>query len=802
MPPPSQNVVRAWRSPVHLLPTEILSMIFLLVAEGGYVQDCVELMLVCRRWYDIMVSTPGVPSLLLIGISTTVEVVRAATRGTRILEVEIGINDGRTGQDFNADAFDACVMAAIAAASRCKTLTFHSLPRPGEWNAPHIVPPLKKLKSFGLKKGCDLGSFFAPPMTAIVTTSTPHLTNVELGNLDAVLYLLQPGRLRVFRSLTKLTIRLPKRMESPADILPHLQRLEYLSTEHLYLPFYPPDARLPLIQTLRGLSLRSVSVQWMAGRVFPVLRRCSIIFPHQADAICLQPVAMPTCTSLTYESNDLDPLRCFLDLPLAGLTVTTGQWNITRGNLQLMIITHMLVPCAQSLTMLDLQVRCSEQLLTCMLSLLPALDTLYLRLASPRALSEAFFQAFVATESDADSPCEMGGLPGPRLCLKLSQLEVNYKRWLRGPERMTLLLVFGDIVSSRQVIQLCLRLDDLAQAWFVEGHVESIKEVPDDELSTVGISSPQGIIPLQIVADDPLMEVPFKEAEYLVAVHQLSIECLLTLRHLVELRVGGEKDVLPSEPPPNLPLFHTLRVLEAGNMHPSFLAGQTFHKLERCRMSLDGEAPILSKDQVTRMPVCTTLDVDDLALLATSKLPQIRELGVSFDHPEFSMMWETHIAVNANLSGLELLHADGWHQQEDLIQALRCLPVLKSLILSNGSELDADFFAEFVPMDPNETAELMQSHDEGQISPTLCPLLTEVLIEESVPTERVAELMPVLKQLVTLRAACGSPLKRFTLFSFEIGSKFELIGSEGGLKTEMDSLDEDAEPFSLNIWLN
>ena len=799
MPPPSQNVVRMWRSPVHLLPTEILSIIFLLVVEDLYVEDCVELMLVCRHWYDIMLSTPGMPSRLWIGKSTTVEVVRAAIQGMWLLYVEIDINDGRIGQDFNADAFDACFMTAIEAASRWKTLTIHSLPRPGEWKAFHIVPPLKNLESIGLERGCDLGNFFEPLMTAITTTATPHLTNMNFCNLNAVLYLVQPGCLRVLRSLTRLTIRLPKRMESPANILPHLHRLEYFNAEHLYLPFYPPEARLPLIQTLREVSLRSVSVQWMAGRVFPLLWRCFIKFPHQADAICDQPVTMPTCTSLTYQSNNLDPLRNFHDLPLAGLTVTSGQWNITRGNLELMIITHMVVPSAQSLTMLDLQVRCSEQLLTCMLSLLPALDTLYLRLASPRALSETFFQAFVATESDADSPCETGGQPSLQVCSKLSQLEVNYKRWLRGPERMTLLLVFGDIVSSRHVFQLCLRLDDLAQAWFVERHVESIDEIADDELSTVGISSPQGIIPLEIAADDPLTEVPFKEAEYLVAVHQLSIECLLTLRHLVELRLGGEKDVLPSQPPPNLPLFHTLRVLDAGNMHPSFLAGQTFHKLERCRMSLYGEGPTLSEDRVTQMPLCTRLDVDDSILLATLKLPQICQLGVSFHRPEHNMIWEKYITVNANLSGLELLHADGWHQQADLIQALRCLPVLKCLVLSNGSDLDAAFFAEFIPK--HETAVLMQSHDESQISPLLCPMLTEVLIEDSVPTKRVAELIPVLKRVTTLRAACGSPLKRFTLLSFETGSNFELIGSEGVFVTEMDSLDEDAEPFSLDIWL-
>ena len=57
-----------------------------------------------------------------------------------------------------------------------------------------------------------------------------------------------------------------------------------------------------------------------------------------------------------------------------------------------------------------------------------------------------------------------------------------------------------------------------------------------------------------------------------------------------------------------------------------------------------------------------------------------------------------------------------------LIQVLRCLPVLKSLIIANGSDLDADFFEEFLLMRPVETSVLMQSHDEGRISGILCPI--------------------------------------------------------------------------------
>ena len=805
MPPPSH---RTWHPPSDLLPVEILSIIFLLALDDNYhpYQDHVRLMLVCRRWYAIVLSIPGITSLLVIRRSTTMEMVRAAIQGTSwLLNVVIRMDGESIAQDFNAGTFDACFMSAIEVTSRCKSLSIFSFPPPGKCKALQIVSPSKGLESSNSSQGCDIGSFFELFMTKITTTGTPRLTRVGLHDLNAVLYLVQPDCLHVFCSLTQLTIRLSKRMESPVNILPHLQRLENLDAGCLYLPIYPPDAPLPLIQTLRSLSLQSVSVQWMVGKVFPVLQECSIIFPHQIDTIYLQPVTMPACTSLTYHSNNLNPLRYFHALPpLAELTATSGQWNVMRGNLQLMTICHIILPHAQSLTKLKLQVRCSGQLLIHMLSLLPNLEVLHLRLANPGALNETFFQAFIATKSDADGPCGMSGVPSLPLCLNLVELDVEYKRWLRGPERTALLLVFGDIASSRRSkkhCQLYLSLADHPHSWIVSRHVESIHEVTEDGFITLGISSPHGIIPLALSSyrgENPLMKFPFKEAEYLLKIDEVPIGPLLTLLQLVELRVRANEDILLSEPPPNLPLFHTLRVLEARDIHPSFLAGQTFHKLERCRMSLSGEDPELSQDHVTQMPVCTRLDVDDLTLLATLVLPQICELGASFDHPEFNMIWETHIVVNANLAGLELLHVYGWYQQVDLIQALRCLPVLKSLILAFGSRLDAAFFGKFVPMHPNESAILMQSHDEGQVSPILCPMLRSLCIEGWRPTKRV-ELIPVLKQLVIHRAECGSPLKRFTLSAIEFGRKFELIGSQGGFVVEMDSMDEDAQPFRLYI---
>jgi hypothetical protein len=783
----------------HLVPVEILSEIFLLVLQDAPL-DKETLMLVCQRWHDIMLSTPGITHRLWIRRATKKEVVQAFIRGRRFrFAVIVDVNNEGHGKDFNANDFHACLMVACEAASRWHFLILRSFPPPGEYKTPDtIVQPLESLRGFLLGEHCDPGNFLEPLMTAITTTAPPHLTTLGLTNLRAVLYFVQPTFLHYFCSLTTLTITLPKRMESPANILPHLQSLELFHAQHLHLPIYSPDASLPLVQTLRSLYLKSVSVQWMAGKVFPVLQTCSITFPHHIDTICLHPVTMPDCTTLIYDSNRLDPLRHFHHLPLGRLEVISGQWNTRRGNPQFVAMCPIAFASAQSLSRLYLQVQCSEQLLVLALCLLPGLDELVLRLVSPHALSATFFQAFVDTRSNPNSPCEMAAIPRIPLCAKLTLLEVDYKRWLRGPERKALIPVFSDIVSSRWSDNFIfpLSFDLLKQYWHVERPVESTRDLTDrDGVSVIGISSPYGIIPLEIDENWSLTEVPFKEAAYLVAHHQLSIGCLLTLHSLVELRVGNY--ILPGALPYVLPLFHTLRVLEAESIHPSFLASQTFHKLEMCRISLCEEAPELSQAQHTQMPVCTKLNVDDLTLLATFKLPQICELGVSLEHPELNMIWEKHITVNVNLSGLELLHVYGWHQQADLIQTLRSLASLKSLIVGNGSDLDTYFFEELVPMYLGETAGLIQSHEEGQIA-VLCPMLRSLVIEECDLNQRL-ELMPVVNQVVTLRAVGGSPLERFTLFNFELRERTELIGSHGSFVVEPVALRGHDRPFKLDI---
>jgi hypothetical protein len=216
-------------------------------------------------------------------------------------------------------------MAAAEAASRWRSLALLSLPPPEEYKDLQIIHPLQHLESFKLAASCKLGNFLEPLLKAIITTVTPRFTVMEVFHPDAALYLLQPAHFQIFSSLTTLRL-ICRRMQNPVDVLPSLHKLEIFEAHHLFLPIYPPGVDLPLTQTLRVLHLKAVSVQWMAGQIFPALEECSIIFPHHSDAI--HSVDMPSCLNLKYHSNNLSTLEHFHISTLDKLEI-----NVVSGGL-------------------------------------------------------------------------------------------------------------------------------------------------------------------------------------------------------------------------------------------------------------------------------------------------------------------------------------------------------------------------------------------------------------------------------------------------------------------------------------
>ena len=586
VPPPSTG---------DLVPVELLSEIFLLVVKDVS-GDRRNLMLVCRHWHAVILSVPGIHSQLTIRRATQKDVVETFIQERKSrLDVRVDMNDERDGSYFNAENFLSSFMAAAQAASKWSSLTLISPPPHGGYKALQISQPLEHLRS--LKMACGFGEFVEPLMTTIGRSASPNLTTMALKDPVAVLYLVQPTYLHITHSLMALIVQLSKRMDIPVDILPHLHRLEEFEARNLCLPFYPPDAPLPLIFTLHFLYLKSVSVQWMAGHVFPALEQCEVKFPHHADIIQdLRPVSMPLCSHLLYYSNDLRPIAQFHLPSLNKLDVKSGQWNVWKGNPQLAALCHVAAAGAKSLTELRLDVKCGEQLLVYMLSLVPALELLWLELRHPSALSTTFFQAFIVREPNADNASDMVGAPRhpiALLCPSLRSFYLHYRRWLRGPDNKALIATFGDIMVSRNpkvlgAFNLWLSFDEaLESSWLIDKPVRKSQELGRAELM-LGISVLRGIIPISTgLPPNGLVPVPLKEAEYLRLCcfdSRCSFEFLFTRDHM-ELMIDDHH----RPPPPTslscaLPLFYALRILVVEDANPSFLAGHTFHKLERCKV--------------------------------------------------------------------------------------------------------------------------------------------------------------------------------------------------------------------------
>jgi len=788
-----------------LVPVEILAEIFLLLRPRA--QRKRDLMLVCRRWHAIMLSTPGINYHLTIRRATQKEAVQAFIQGRKSrLDVSVDVNDEKDGIGFNPENFHACFMAAAQAASRWLSINLISPPPHGEYTNLRILQPLVHLKSF--KLACGFGKFIELLMTAISRGASPNLTRMELADPVAVHYLVQPACLHVNNSLTTLSIHLSKRMGSPMDILPYLHRLVTFKVRNLCLPFYPPDASLPLTYTLRSLKLKSASVQWMAGQVFRALEECEIIFPHHADMIeALQPVTMPSCSRFLYHSNDLHSLAQFHLPQLERLDIKSGQWNVWRGNPQLVAICPVVAAGAKSLTVLHLDIECSEQLLLYMLSLIPALEFLKLGVARPNALSKSFFEAFIIREPNADGASDMVGLPSQAivlLCPSLVSLALHYRRWLRGPDKKAVIIALGDIMKSRNsknLFRLALSVDEAnTTSWSVGKPARKYWGIALANVA-LGISVPRGRVYMTgPMAPKGLLLLPLKEAEYLRLCDVRSCEFFFTHDHMELMVYDYDRLPQPASLRRALPLFYSLRVLVMVNTSPSFLAGHTFHKLERCRVAISPYSDLASPSLLTEteMPVCTRADIDDPYLLATFKLPQIHQLALRFSHPDCSVIWEKHIAVNANLSGLNLLHLKNWPSDGDLIPILRTLCLLETLIIC--SWLDVISFRAFLPMDANGTSVLKQTSGGGQTLALLCPRLKSLQIEGQDPSVE-PELMPILKDIVTLRAECGFPLKDFTFFEFRLkhGGRFELIGRNGSFTMEKVVLPREAEKFTLDI---
>jgi len=320
---------------------------------------------------------------------------------------------------------------------------------------------LDNLQAFSITGLCEKSEPFNQLLDAVATKSTEQLTNVELATPNAVWFLASPQYRPFFCRLRHFKVDV-REMRDPADILPYFENLEVLEAYRLHLPTYGSEVDLPIVRTLKRMSIKIVSVQWMAGRTFPALEDCTIIWPHHPETLHLQGgVELSVCTQFTYDDHLIEPMSEFRLPKLDKMIVRNEAWNKPRGSTQLAsvwgesAISRWLRP-----RVLYLDTQCHDQHLINALQLHPDLEELVLGLVRPDGLGKKFFNNMVARKlkgASSSSGPSSGGLLVAPLVPKLKVFGVRYRRWIREKELDEITPLLGKIIQSRKKTEVPLQ---------------------------------------------------------------------------------------------------------------------------------------------------------------------------------------------------------------------------------------------------------------------------------------------------------------------------------------------------------
>ena len=235
----------------------------------------------------------GIWAALKLG--TRDAVTRKVARNPWLLDIMVDTEIDRGDFTPSEGAYEA-IFAAIEAVSRVET--FPGLPDLPEYLVNRGLQrcsnaTMSRLKTFRVKRACEMSPLFDHLLRILGTTASPGLTTVEIIPANVISFLV-PAYSPIFRSVKVLFLDISG-THDPVDLLPHLHQLEELTASYLSLPIYADHINLPFVNTLRHLRLRAVSIQWMCGRTFPVLESCTIRFPLHRHIPHIFSTILPNC---------------------------------------------------------------------------------------------------------------------------------------------------------------------------------------------------------------------------------------------------------------------------------------------------------------------------------------------------------------------------------------------------------------------------------------------------------------------------------------------------------------------------
>jgi hypothetical protein len=442
-------------TPITRLPIELLQQIFLITIDEASGPPLV-LLRVCKYWYTIVT---GIWASLELGIATPKDVVtKKLERNQRLLDILVDTESDRGHFIPSRGAYGA-ILAVIEASSRWRSFVVETFPPQADLPE-HLVSHglqrssgtvMSRLRTFKIKSACETSPLLDHILRILGTTASEALTTVEIKSANVISFLV-PTHSSIFHSVRVLSLNTPG-LPNPVDLLPHLHQLETLTASHLHLPVYQNDVNLPFIHTLRHLTLRSVSIQWMSGRTFDILESCTLLFPLHHHVLHTFRTTLPKCKHLTFEGYPLDILEGVSAHNLTHLSVTCFCSYKRWGNQELARFSNRALQEGRlAPQILHISIEATNQAWIKSLAFMSSLEELVIHSAQPSSLGAKALQSLVVHPVHANNlgtTVTSGGWNTP-VCPSLKRFGLRYRRWLRPSEHFDLIPDLASIIWSRQ----------------------------------------------------------------------------------------------------------------------------------------------------------------------------------------------------------------------------------------------------------------------------------------------------------------------------------------------------------------
>jgi len=547
-------------TPITRLPPELLHQILLFIIDEAS-DSPLALMRVCKHWYDIVTR---IWASLRLGTTTPKDAVTTKLeRNQWFLDVVVDTEIDRGHSTPSEGAYQA-IFAAIEATDRWRSFVVETF-LPQADLPEHLVNSrlqrcsgavMNRIRTFKINSACEMSPLLDHLLRILGKSASRELTTVKINSPSVILFLV-PTYSTIFHSVKVLSLDTPG-LRNPVDLLPHLHQLESLTASHISFPTYSNDVDLPFVHTLRHLSLKAVSIQWMSGRTFRALESCTFLLPLHRHILHTFSTTLPNCKSLTFQGYPLDILNGVSARELNHLSVTCSSSFKPRGNRELVQFSSQALRQSRlSPRILHLSIEATSEAWIVALAFMSDLEELVIENARPSSLGAKVLRSLVVQPVYANNlgTTATPGCPNTPVCPSLRRFGLRYRRGLRPSEPFDLIPEFMSIILSRQRSKFPLQS---FQIWISSDQKDPLELIDGPWISLEGFERLMNAIAinmLQVMASKVVesMVKPSGKSSTACPQRLLASSLLLSLPRTPPPVTPPPPPLLPNLPTPRVP---------------------------------------------------------------------------------------------------------------------------------------------------------------------------------------------------------------------------------------------------------